>query len=181
VQRREAPVGTLGQVRRDDVRVQLGVERPAHAVAVGRRDQPTGALDVLPRLPAPHTHRRVLQVPKRRLHRLFVARHELARDLGRGDREQDAHRLRRAERQIERRHLRILLTAAQTGRWVARVVARDQGVELLRAHPAAEPEDLRARARPLPRRLTATRVVVILAARDLALVVLVLPLGDLAD
>ena len=47
MQSREAPVASAGQVRGDDVGVQLRVKRTAHAVAIGRGDEALGALDVL--------------------------------------------------------------------------------------------------------------------------------------
>jgi hypothetical protein len=60
-------------------------------------------------------------------------------------------------------------------------MACDQGVELLHAHAAGQAQSPCAGARPLAGRLATAGVVVVLAVRDLALVVLVLALGDLAD
>jgi hypothetical protein len=72
VQRGEAAVGSTGHVGGDDVVVQLGIERAAHAVAVGRRDQPLPRLHELATVAAAHLHRAILEVAERRAQRLLV-------------------------------------------------------------------------------------------------------------
>ena len=81
VQSREASIAPTRQVRGDDVGMQLWVKRTAHPVAVGRRDQPLGALDVLACLTAAHHHGLRLQILKGGPDRLLVARHELTGEL----------------------------------------------------------------------------------------------------
>jgi hypothetical protein len=85
------------------MRVQLWIERAAHSMPIRRRDQPAGVLEPCASLAAPNEHRRLLEVAERAADRLLVAVHQRPRHLGGRDREQHAHRLRRTERQIERR------------------------------------------------------------------------------
>lgn len=59
----------------------------------------------------------------------------------RGDCEQGAHR-RRAEGEVERRHLGIAGGAAQAGPLLAGVAAGDQGIELLGSDTAGQAEAL---------------------------------------
>jgi hypothetical protein len=181
VQRREATVRSARQVAGDDMGVQLRIKRPAHAMPVGGRDQPAGTLDTLATFAAADHHRRVLEIGQRGSDGLFVASHESARGLRRGDREQDAHGLRRREGQVERRDLRVMRRGAQPCAGVPRIEPGDQRVELLRLHAAGEPERQRTGADPLPRSLAATGVVVIATAGNLLLVVAVLAQRDLVD
>ncbi len=181
VQRGEATVGSARQVAGDDVGVQLRVERAAHAMPVGGRDQTRGRLDALASVAAADHHRGVLEIPERGSDGLFVTGDENARGRLRRDREQNAHGLRCAERQVERRDLRVPWRGAQPCAGVSRIEPGDQRVELLRLNAPGEPERLGAGADPLPRSLAAPRVVVIAAARHLLLVVAVLAQRDLAD
>ena len=181
VQRGEATVGSAGEVPGDDVGVQLRVERAAHAMPVGGRDQTVGRLDALAAVAAADHHRGVLEIPERRSDGLFVAGDENARSRLRCDREQDAHGLRRAECQVERGDLRIPRRGAQPYAGVSRIESGDQRVELLRLDAPGEPERLGAGADPLPRSLATARVVVIAATRHLLLVVAVLAQRNLAD
>ncbi|HWX46271.1 MAG TPA: hypothetical protein VNY52_13250 [Solirubrobacteraceae bacterium] len=163
------------------MRVQLRVERAAHPVPVGRRDQALPGLDVFAGVPATDHHRRVFQMSDRRPDRLFMAAHELARDVLRGDGEQDAERLRRGEREVVRGDLRVVRGGAQSCRGVAWVVAGDQRTELPGAYPTDEAEGVCAGADPFAGGLSAAGVVVVLALGDLLLVVAVLTQCDLAD
>ncbi len=181
VQRGDATVGATREVPGDDVGVQLRVKCATHAMPVGGRDQTLSRLDALAAVAAADHHRDVLEIPERRSDGLFVAADENARGRLRRDREQDAHGLRRAERQVERRDLRVPGRGAQPRAEVSRIEPGDQRVELLRLDTPREPERLGAGADPLPRSLTASRVVVIAATSYLLLVVAVLAQRDLAD
>ncbi len=148
---------------------------------VGRRNQTLPGLHMLAGVPATDHHRHVLQIPERRPDRLFVAAHELTRDLLRRDGEQDAQGLRGTEREVVRGDLRVVRGGAQPCRGVAWIVARDQRTELPRARPTLKTKGLRASADPFAGGLPAAGVVVILALGHLLLVVAVLTQRDLAD
>jgi hypothetical protein len=109
-----------------------------------------------------------------------VRRDQLARHALTGDREQHAHALRRRERQIERRDLR-LLPIAKTTRWPPRIVTGHQRVELIRTHPTLKPERPRPGSRPLARCLAAARVVIVAALGNLLLVIALLTNDQLSD
>ncbi len=179
VKRGEAAIRPAREIRRDDVGVELGVERPAHPVAVSGRDQPLRSLGALASGPAAHPDRRVLEIGEAGRDGLFVAGDELARGFLRSDREEHADRLRRREGEVEGGDLRVLRGGAKARPWPARIEPGDQRAELLAGHPAGEPAG--AGARPDAGCLAATRVVVVAPACDLLLVVAVLAERDLAD
>ena len=181
MQRREPAVRAAREVRRDDVGVQLRIQRPAHPMHIGHRDQPLPRLDRRAVMAATHEHRALIQIRERGGHRVVVRAHQHARQLVRAGGGEDADRLRRRKRQIKRRDLRITSRPPQPHRRIARIHARDQRVELPILHPAREAERLRAGALPLARNLPAARVVVVGALCDLLLVIAVLAHRDLAD
>ncbi len=177
---REPPVGPACQVGRDDVRVQLRVERAGHPVPVRSGDQTLAREADVPLRTAAHEHGGALDPSDRCIHSRLVGGHHLAGDLFPSDREQYAHALRRRKRQIERSDLRVLPVTEPSGQ-VARVGAGDQRVELLRADPPLQTERSRAGAEPFSRRFAPPRVVVVAAVRDLLLVVALLPDDELPD
>jgi hypothetical protein len=181
VQRREATIAPTRHVRRYDVGVQLRVKGAAHAVAIGRRHEPLSLLDKHPVVATAHHHCLLLQIPQRGSDRLLMAGDELSRDILWGDREQDTERLRRREREVERRDRGLLRRDPQADTGVPRIEPRDQRTELLGTHAATEPKRLCPPPHPHARSLAPARVVVITAARDLLLVVAVLAERDLAD
>src|SRR5438552_17798470 len=65
VEGREAALGPACKVGRDYVRMQLRIERAAHAVAVGRGDQAVAPLDALAAGTPADLHGGVLEVLKR--------------------------------------------------------------------------------------------------------------------
>ena len=164
------------------MRVQLRVKRTAHPVPVGRGDQTPSPLDPLPAFAAAHHHGLLLQIPQGRPDRLLVAGDELARDLLRRDGEQHADRLRRRERQVERRDLGVLLPRPASARSASRgsrpAISAPNCSALTRPESpsASAPEPTHS-----PGRLAPARVVVIATTGDLLLVVAVLAERDLAD
>ena len=124
MQRREPAIRTARQIRRDDVGVQLRVQRAAHPVQVGRRDQPLPRLDRRAVVAATHEHRALVQVGERGGHRVVVRVDQHARQIVRAGGGEDADRLRRRERQIKRRDLRITHRPPQPHRRIARIHPR---------------------------------------------------------
>ena len=181
VKRRVPSVLTPRQIRRDDMRMELRIQGPAHPVPVRRRDQTTGVLKPRAALPTPHENRLLLEKPERRPHRLLVAVDQGRRDLRGCDREQHAHRLRRRERQVERRDVGLAVDRPQPLSLGPRIAALEQRIELARLDAALEAELTGASASPFARRLAAPRVVVVAALRDLLLVIALLTQGELAD
>jgi hypothetical protein len=103
------------------------------------------------------------------------------RDFRRGNGEHDADRLRRRERQVERRDLRLTRARAKPAIWGSRVAALKQSGELARTDPAVETQLAGTGADPLTGCLATARVVVVAALRDLLRVVGLLPQGQLPD
>ena len=117
MQRREAAVRAAREVRCDDVGVQLRIERAAHPMQIGRRDQPLARFDGRAGVAAADHH----QITERTPNRLLMRFDQRRGHLGRTDCEQHADRLRRRERQVKGRHLRVTVRPAQSDRRVARI------------------------------------------------------------
>ncbi len=181
MQRRVAAVLAARQVRRDDMRVQLRIERTTHPMAVGRRDQTAGVLEAHAARSAAHEHRRLLEVAERGTNRLLMGFHERRGHLGRRDREQHADRLRRRERQVKRGDRRLAVAGSKPHSRRPRIASLEQRVELRCAHLTGEAELFSAAAGPLAGRLAATRVVVVPALGDLLLVVALLAQYELSN
>jgi len=113
MQRREPAIRAAREVRRDDVRVQLWIQGATHPVPVSRGDQSTRMLEPRAALPAAHEHRLVLHEPERSADGFLVALDERPRNPRGGNGEQNADRLRRRERQVERRDLRLTRARAK--------------------------------------------------------------------
>jgi hypothetical protein len=180
IKRRPPTVLAPRHVRGHHVGMQLRVLRAAHPMAISGRHEP------LPRL-APHTTtatthptRLALHVPHSGINGRLVRLNQRPRQHPITDREQHAHRLRRRERQIKRRHPRPPANPPQRLART-RIPALHQRDEALPIDHPDEPQDLPAPTRPTPRRLTAARVVVIATLRHLALVVTRLLDRQLAD
>ena len=180
IKRRPPPISAARHVRGHDVGVQLRVLGATHPMAIRRRHEPRPRLVADTAAAAAHPTRLALQIAQRRVDRRLVRLHQRPGQRRLADREQHAHRLRRRERQIKRRHLRAPTDALQalTRPWVATVHERHEAVVV---NPAAEPEGLGPATGPAARRLAATGVVVIAALRDLALVIARLLDRQLAD
>ena len=69
IKRRPPPVSTAGHVRRHHMRVQLGILRAAHAMAIGGRHEPFPDLVAHTSATATYTTRLTLQIPQRRVNR----------------------------------------------------------------------------------------------------------------
>jgi hypothetical protein len=180
IKRRPAPVGSARQVRRDHMGVQLWILGAAHPMAIGRRHEPLPHLTPHPAAAATHPTRLTLQIAHGSIHRRLMRLDQRAGQRRLPDREQHAHRLRRRERQVKRRHLRAP-TDALEALARSRVTTVHQRHEAVVVNPAAEPDGLRPATGPATRRLAAAGVVVIAALRDLALVIARLLDRQLAD
>ena len=113
IKRRPPAVGAARHVRRHHMRMQLRILGAAHAMAIRRRHEPLPHLTPHTAAAAAHPTRLALQIPQRRVDRRLVRLDQRPRQRRLADREQHAHRLRRRERQIKRRHLRTPTDALQ--------------------------------------------------------------------
>ena len=141
IKRRPPTVGAARHVRRHHMGVQLRVLGATHPMAIRRRHEPLPRLVPDTAAAAAHPTRLALQIPQRRVDRRLVRLDQRPGQRRLADREQHAHRLRRRERQVKRRHLRTATDALQalTRPRVATVHQRHEPVVI---HPAAEPEGL---------------------------------------
>jgi hypothetical protein len=180
IKRRPTAVGAARHVRRHHMRVQLRVLGATHAMAIRSRHKPLPHLMPHPAAAAAHPTRLTLQIPQRRVDRRLVRLDQRPRRDRLAYREQHAHRLRRRERQIKRRHLRTPTDPpeALTG---PRVTTLHQRHEAVVIDPPAKLQRLGAAARPAARGLAPAGVVVIAPLRDLALVIPRLLDRQLAD
>jgi hypothetical protein len=177
VQRGPAPV-RAGHIGDDYMGMQLRIPSTADPMHVLGADEPF-----------PHQPRRAtatatcptrlgLQVAKRRSHRSAVGRQSLSSYPGITGRVQNRNRFGRAVGHIPTRDTDHARPQHLAGR---RVAPLEQRAQLTAAGRAVEAQRLGATAGPLPRRLAAHRVVVLGAARDLALVVILVSGRELAQ
>ena len=101
IERGPTAVVASRHVRGDHVRVQLGVLRAAHAVAIGGRHEPLPRLAPHTAAAAAHSTRLALQVAQGGTHRRLVRVDQRAGHDPIADHKQDTDRLGRRERQIK--------------------------------------------------------------------------------
>ena len=104
IQRRPAPIAAAAEVGDQHVRMQLRIPRPRRPMPKRRRHKPRRLLHQRPAMAAPDRRRRPLQIGHRRPRRHVMRRPHPPPQLLVADAEQDAHRLRRRERQIKPAH-----------------------------------------------------------------------------
>ena len=177
---RPATIRAARHVRGHHMGVQLGILGAAHPMAIRGRHKPLPHLTPHPAAAATHPTCLTLQIAHGSIHRRLMRLDQRAGQCRLPDREQHAHRLRRRERQVKRRHLRAP-TDALEALARSRVTTVHQRHEAVVVNPAAEPDGLRPATGPATRRLAAAGVVVIAPLRDLALVVARLLDRQLAD
>ena len=180
VQRRPAPIRPPGHVRHQHMGVQLRIPRPRRPMPERRRDEPPARQPVpavltpadLPRLP--------LQIPHRLGHRRVMRTADKRRQLLVAQREQQRHRLRRGERQVQpRQPVRTPHPQQRPPR--GRIPAVQHRPQTLRRHPADQTQPRRPRPHPPTRRLTRPQVVVLHPRRNRPQVVPLRAAGELAD
>lgn len=94
-------------------RVQLRIARPRHPMPIGRCDETLAAQPLDSTVAAACEARLALEIRERRVDCPLVRLQQRRRHPLIADREQDAHRLRRGEREVERRHRRARADRAQ--------------------------------------------------------------------
>ena len=160
VQRRPPPVEPAPEVRHQDVGVQLRITGPRGPMAERRSDEARRLLDDRPSVATPHRHGRPLEVPNSLQGRYIMSFTYRVTQFRATEPEQQAHALRRRERQIEpgdpcrtaRCPQRSPVARVQPGQHVAKRLGRDI---------AAEPELTRGCADPLSPSLARRQVVVL--------------------
>jgi hypothetical protein len=180
IKRRPTAVGAPRHVRGHDVRVQLRILRPAHAMAIAGRHEPLPGLAPHPAAAATHPTRLALQIGQGGVDGRLVRLDERTGQRPIADGEQDTDRLGRRERQIERRHLRPTPHPSEPLART-RMTPLHQRDEALLVDHADEPQVLPTPPGPTTGRLAAPRVVVIAALGHLALVIARLLDRQLAD
>jgi hypothetical protein len=170
VERRPAPVRTTRHVAHNDVRVKERVARPRRAMPKRRGNEPLTADVLMAPAAAPRETRPVLEIAQRPLDRDVVSLTHLPRDLRIAGAPQDAHALRRAERQIETGDRSLAHRLAQFLA-TARVARLQQPRQSLVLDAASETHRRAAAAGPLAGRFPLAGVVILAALRHLLEVV----------
>ena len=179
VERAPLAVVATGQVRDQDMGVELRVAGPRGAVKELGGDEPVadevlGAVDTAPR-PA----RLPFHPPERRVDRAVVRLAHLPRDRRVGEGPQHRHRFRGREREVEARDPVFAgLGEPDTG---TRVTAFEDTVQQLGFDDAVEVEEFRSAAGPLAGFFAVAEVVVLDTRRDRVEVVALLAGAELRD
>lgn len=112
VERGPAAIRPERHIRYDGVCVQLRISRPRRAMAKGRSDEALGRKHPYAVAPPSHPYGAALEIAEGGGHRLVMGAAHRGLDVGGADAEQQAHALRRGERQIDGRI--ALRTASMT-------------------------------------------------------------------
>ena len=180
IQRAPAPVvRRAGGVGDQHMGVQQRIGGPRRAVPECRPDKPLPSDLLGPAGPAAGPARRPLQVAERRLDGGVVGTAGLVGDLVVAEPVEQRHRLGGAEGQVEPGHRPLHLR--EQPRPVFRVLADEDGGELLAGHPPRQAERLDPGAEPDAGGLAAAEVVVLHPGRDGGQVVALRAGGELAD
>ena len=180
VQRRPAPVRPAGHVRHQHVGVQLRVPGPRRAVPERRGDEPTAGQPVPAVLAAADLPGLPLQIPQSLPYRRVVRPAHRGRRRLIPQREQQRHRLRCGERQVQPWQP-VRATHPQQRPPRGRIPADQHRPQTLRRHPADQTQPRRPRPHPPTRRLTRPQVVVLHPRRNRPQVVPLRAPGELAD
>ena len=160
VERAPATVRPQGHVRHDGMCVQLRIPRPRRAMAEGRRDEPLRAEHLYTVAPPSHPDGTVLEIVERSGHGLVMGAAHSRLDHGVADAEQQAHALRRGERQVDGG---VALRPSSSTQKIAaqRMLARERAPQSLVRNRARQAKPPGPRADPCARRPPRFAVVVL--------------------
>ena len=179
VESRPTAVRPAGEVCDENVGVQMGITGAAGAMPEGRGEEPAAIGQAMPTRAEPHPTGLALHILERLGHGGVVCSAHCTGAFVIAESEQDRHRLRCVERQIERGDTVLGLGDEPFTR--VRVAAVEDHVQVCTVDLAVEAQFLSHRASPAPGRFAGADVVVLTPIGDRLLVVAGVGDGELPD